>query len=98
MAFNQSSVSMPSCLLAKSAALPERIFRLVAAPADDHGINIADVAIGEIELTSFRASRSTRFVPLGLTGVRSRSGQEPARMVKTIFGDWQRCLRNQMRR
>jgi hypothetical protein len=66
-------------VVGKSAASPKRIFRLVAAPADDHGINIADVAIGEIELTSFRASRSTRFVPLGLTGVRSRSGHEPAK-------------------
>jgi hypothetical protein len=62
----------------KSTASPKRIFRLVAAP-DDHGIKFADVAIGEIELTSFRASRSTRFVPLGLTGVRSRSGHEPAK-------------------
>jgi hypothetical protein len=75
MAFNQSSIFMPSCSLAKSAASPERIFRLVAAPADDHGINIADVAIGEIELTLFRVSRSTRFVALGLTGVRFRSGR-----------------------
>jgi hypothetical protein len=66
-------------LSAKSAASPERIFRLVAAPADDHGINIAEVAIGETELTSFRASRSTRFVPLGLTGVRFHSGRKPAK-------------------
>jgi hypothetical protein len=59
----------------KSAASPGTNCPVVAAPADDHGINIADVAIGEIELTLFRASRSTRFVALGLTGVRFRSGQ-----------------------
>jgi hypothetical protein len=58
----------------KSTTSPKRIFRLVAAP-DDHGINIADVAISEIELTLFRASRSTRFLALGLTGVRFHSGR-----------------------
>src|SRR5262245_25199155 len=58
----------------KSTESPKRIFRLVAAP-DDHGINIADVAIGESELTLFRASRSTRFLALGLAGVRFHSGR-----------------------
>jgi hypothetical protein len=59
--------------------IPGTNFPVVVAPADDHGINIADVAIGEIELTLFRASRSTRFVALGLTGVRFRSGQTPSK-------------------
>jgi hypothetical protein len=53
MVFNESFMSLRSWLSAKSTASPERIFRLVAAPADDHGINIADVAIGEINSPCF---------------------------------------------
>jgi len=48
-----------------SAALPDLLFRLVAAAADDDGVNITDGAIGEIEPHRFLALRLTgaRFAP-----------------------------------
>jgi hypothetical protein len=54
----------------KSAAPPELLFRPVTVPADGNGDQIAEFAIGERELTLFRALRSTRFFALRLTGVR----------------------------
>jgi hypothetical protein len=45
-----------------SAALPDLLFRLVVAAADDDGVNITDVAIGETE--------PHRFLALRLTGAR----------------------------
>jgi hypothetical protein len=48
-----------------SAALPDLLFRLVAAAADDDRVNIIDGAIGEIEPHLFLALRLTgvRFAP-----------------------------------